>query len=267
MKTPLLIVILLASVGPLRAASSPFGQEVRFDQEIGQSLPLATDVIDVTGAHHRLGDYFRGRPVVLYFGYASCPQLCSLVADGTVAALRQIRRSVGKDVDVVALSIDPTESSSAAEARVREAVHRYGDPKAITGWHYLRGSADAVRAITDAAGFHFVYDARSQQYAHPSGFVIVTPQGIISRYFLGLDFDAAEAARALDRAAQGKTGEPVFSLLLACFRGDGFSGRYDRIISGVLIVSVIATVLALAGGIVAMLRAERRRRALEGGPS
>jgi len=211
MKKPrLLIGFLLTGIVGLHAKPAPFGNEVRFDQPIGQSLPLSTEVIDVAGARHRLGDYFHDRPVVLYFGYANCPQLCSVVADGTVAALRQIRRAVGKDVDVVAISIDPAETAAAADARVREAVHRYGDPRAISGWHYLRGDDVAIRAITDAAGFHFVYDARSRQYAHPSGFVVVTPQGVISRYFLGLDFDAAEVARAVDRAANGKIGEPVF---------------------------------------------------------
>jgi protein SCO1/2 len=262
MKPPLarLLFCLGCVAVALRAEPAPFAGEVRFDQRIGQPLPLATMVLDVDGGRHPLGEFFHDRPVVLYFGYANCPQLCAVVADGTVAALRQLRRAVGRDVDVIALSIDPAETALAARARLNEAVHRYGDPASIRGWHYLRGSGTAIRAITDAAGFHFVYDARSQQFAHPSGFVVVTPQGVISRYFLGVDFDATEVARAVDRAAASKTGQPVLALLLQCFRGDGFSGRYSGLIWRALALAVTATVVALAGGVAWMLRAEFRRR-------
>lgn len=264
---PLLIFVLglLSGVTALRAEPALFGDDVRYDQRIGESLPLSTEVTDLDGVKHPLRDYFRGRPVVLYFGYANCPQLCSVVADGTVAAMRQLRRAVGRDVDVIAISIDPAESELAARSRLNDAVHRYGDPTAVAGWHYLRGTEPAIHVIASAAGFHFVYDARSQQYAHPSGFIVVTPEGVISRYFFGVDFDAKEVARAVDRAAAGKTGEPVLGLLLRCFRGDGIAGRYNSVIWRALAVGVVGTVVILAVGIGRMLREERRRRRLPAG--
>lgn len=256
MKTKGFIAGFLFAVAVLQAAPASPLDAVRFEQRIGNRLPLETQVVDPDGVERPLGAYFRDRPVVLYFGYAACPQLCSLVADGTVAALRQIAPAVGQSVDVVAVSIDPGETAAAARGRVTEAIHRYGDPASVAGWHYLRGSEAAVRAITDAAGFHFIHDSRSNQYGHPSGFVVVTPAGVISRYFLGVDFDATDTARAIHRAAEGKTGEPVLDLLLRCFRGDGSVGPYGVLIRRVLATGVIGTVLILAGSIGWMLRAE-----------
>lgn len=245
----------------MRAAEPPLGGTVRFEQRIGAQLPLTTKFVDLQGERHALRDYFHGRPVVLYFGYARCPQLCSVVADGTLAALRQIRPEVGKDFSVVAISIDPDETPLESRRRAAEAVHRYGrgaQEGAEAGWNFLTGSERAIRDVTSAAGFSFAYDPRSRQYAHASGFLVATPDGIVSRYFLGVDFVPVDVARAIQRAGEGGRGPRVFDLLLLCFRGDGVSGRYGTVIWRVLWAAVTLTVVGLASFIGRMLLAERR---------
>lgn len=270
MRTALIIALLLSFIGVAasNAAEPPFGGAVRFDQHLGEILPLTTVFRDSAGQSHALGDYFHGKPVVLYFGYARCPQLCSIVADGTVAALRQIRPEVGRDFEVVSLSIDPTETDAENKGRQTDAVHRYGHPGAATGWHFLTGSETAIRAVANAAGFYYTYDGRSKQFAHASGFIVVTAKGAMSRYFLGVDFPPVEVAQAIKQAGDGGIGQAVYDLLLLCFRGDGISGRYGTLIWRVLTVAVVATILALGGGIGWMLREERRtaRRIREGTP-
>jgi protein SCO1 len=231
---------------------------VRFDQHLGAKVPLTTEFTDTAGVRGLLGSYFRGKPMVLYFGYARCPQLCAIVADSTVAALRQIRPEVGRDFSVVSVSIDPNETALEAKHRETEAVRRYGHPSGgLTGWNFLTGNEASIRALTDAVGFHFVYDPRSRQYAHPSGFVVLTPEGMISRYFLGIDFAPAELAQALTQAQKGNAGSRTLELLLLCFRGEEMSGRYGTLIWRVLGGAVALTVIALAGGIGWMLRQER----------
>jgi protein SCO1/2 len=256
---------LLLNVQPtLRADEPPSRSAAEFTQQLGATLPLEVALTDASGQRHRLGDYFHGRPVVLYFGYARCPQLCSVVADGTVAVLRQLRAEVGTDLEVVSLSIDPDESTAENARRKSDAVHRYGRPgDRDRGWHFLTGREPAIRTVTAAAGFRYTFDARSRQYAHPSGFLIATPDGRISAYFLGLDFPGSDVASALARAQAGRVGQPVFQLLLLCFRGDGVTGRYGPLIWRTLTILVLLTVLAVSGGIGWMLR-EERRRAREG---
>ena len=53
--------------------------------------------------------------------------------------------------------------------------------------------------MAEAAGFHIGTDPVTRQYAHPAGFVVVGPEGVISRYFLGIDFSPGEIAAALRR--------------------------------------------------------------------
>ncbi len=239
-------------------AAAALRGEVRFEQRLGATLPLAAEFVDTEGTQHPLRDFFHGRPVVLYFGYARCPQLCPVVADGAVAALRQIRAEVGRNLEVVAISLDPEETPAESRARQADAVHRYGHPASASGWHFLRGDEPAIRAVADAAGFHYDYDPRSRQYAHPSGFVVVRPDGAIARYFLGVDFPARDVAQAIDDAAHNRSGRPVLDLLLLCFRGENAGGRYTALIARVLALTVVFTVLALGGGVAWMLRRERK---------
>src|SRR4051794_1651922 len=94
-----LVAIMSVALGRPAAALEPEQKDaVTFEQRIGAVLPLAAEFTDASGQRHALRDYFQGQPVVLSFGYARCPQLCTVIADGTVAALRELRPEVGKDL-------------------------------------------------------------------------------------------------------------------------------------------------------------------------
>ena len=198
---------------------------------------------------------------MLYFNYFRCPQLCSVVTDGTVDVLRRLESSVGRDFSVVSISIDPTDTAAVARAKQQETVGRYGRTSATAGWHTLTGSEPAIQAVAAAAGFHFNYDPRSRLFGHPSGVVVVTPEGIVSLYFLGVDFPAPAMAVALKRAAANKTGEPVFNLLFVCFPGGSLAGPYGRLIWIVLVTCVALTVAGVFGGVAWMLYREHQGRA------
>ena len=246
-----LALVLLAG-GIRLAAQAP----ARYEQRIGARLPLATPLADELGRSAPLGGIFADRPVLLVFGYYKCPQLCSVLARGVVDSLRELRPSVGRDFDLAYVSIDPTDTPADARIERATAVRAYGRG-GTEGWHYLTGPAPAVRAVAEAAGFNYRYDPVTRQYSHPSGFVVLTPQGVVSQYFLGIDFDRKDIAAALERAGRGETGRPAYDLVLECFRGDFIAGRYGRLIWRVLEASVTLTVLALFGGIGWMLRQER----------
>jgi protein SCO1/2 len=252
-----IFLLLLVAARAESTWTAPAAPGVGFNQNIGAALPLATPLRDETGARVRLGDYFGRRPVVLVFGYSRCPQLCSIVASGAVDALRGVEPSVGRDYELVYASIDPTDTSRDLAALKQRDVGRYGRTGSERGWHCVAGDDTAMRALTAAAGFRYTFDPRTRLYAHASGFLVATPDGRIAGYFLGVDFAAKDVARSLERAAAGKTGAPVFNLLLLCAHGLGITGRYGTIIWTTLMVSVLATVAVVFGGILWMLRAER----------
>jgi protein SCO1/2 len=254
-------LIFLLGVALTGRAASPSAATPEFEQRIGHALPLDTVFFDEHGAARPLRAFFGQGPVVLYFNYFRCPQLCPVVADGTFDVLRRLDATVGRDYSVVSLSIDPADTVAMAAVQQQQAVGRYGRTGAAAGWHTLTGGEAAIRAVAAAAGFHFTYDPRSRLYGHPSGIVVVTPTGIVSRYFLGVDFPGPEVATALTRATENQTGAPAFNLLFVCFQGDGPAGRYGRLIWIVLGVSVALTVAGVFGGVAWMLYRERAAEA------
>lgn len=257
-------LVFLCGLGPLgtnaaTTVSPEAAPGVIYEQCIGETLPLDLTFKDETGRSRELRDFFGHAPVVMVFGYFRCPQLCTIVSDATESALRALRADPGTGYEFLYVSIDPTDTPAAAREKKIEDVRRLSRPGAEQSWHYLTGAEPELQRLARAAGFHYQYDSRAREYAHPSGFVVVTPQGVVSRYFLGLDFDAKEVATALERAGEGKTGQSVFELVLLCLHGDGVKGRYGPLIWRILQVSVVGTALTVGIGVFTLYRGERRR--------
>lgn len=255
MITRIALVALGLLAGSRTGAAIPL--DVRFEQRVGAKLPLDATFIGEDGAAKPLGDYLAGKPAVLIFNYLRCPEICSLVSSGTIDTLRELKASAGPDFVVISVSIDPGDTPEMARSKQREDVQHYGRSGSSAGWHSLVGSAASIRALTAAAGFHYAYDPRSRQFAHPTGVVVVTPSGVISGYFLGVDFPVKEVATSLRRASRNETGGEVFSLLFVCFQGGSPEGRYGRVIWIVLWASVALTLAGVFGGIAWMVRTER----------
>lgn len=248
----MILLILLAAVAP---------PPVQFHQRLGEALPLDSVWRDESGRKVPLANALAPKqPAVVVFGYYNCPELCSIVQQGTVDSLRRLGPSVGRDFTLIDLSIDPTDTPEAARVQRAAAARAYGRGDSLAGWHYLTGTAPEIRRVAAAAGFDFRYDAPTRQFAHPAGFLIVTPRGVISRYFLGVDFNAGEVATALRAAGRGDVGPSVFNLILQCFRGGPDASPRERLIWDGLWSAVLLTVLALGGGIGWMLLDERRTR-------
>jgi protein SCO1/2 len=235
----------------------PIRPMIGFDQRLGEKLPLATGLTNAAGERVALGDVIHDRPAVLLFGYFTCPQLCGVTVDGTLDALVPMKPAIGVDYDLVYLSIDPADTPAMAAEKQAAYARRYGRGTGEAGWHVLTGDAAAITRVTNAAGFRFLRVVGTDEFAHASGFLVVQPDGTISRVFPGIDFRPAEVAAALRDAAAGRTGEPVFDLLLACFSG-GLRPGIGRWAFLALQLACGLTVAILALGIVRMLRAERR---------
>jgi len=243
------------------AAALPFravAPAPAFEQRIGARLPLDARLNDETARSVHLGDAVGGRPALVVFGYFRCPQLCSVLERGLVDTVRQLSPDVGRDFSVVYISIDPTDTPADARLERDAAARQYGRQSGTIGWNYLTGSAEAVAPVAAAAGFQYRYDPATRQYSHPTGFVIVTPDGVLSRYFLGLELNPTAIADALRRARLGQTGQPAFGLILECFRGTGVAGRYGPLIWRVLEAAVALTAAVVFGGIGWLLVDERK---------
>ncbi|HEY9899076.1 MAG TPA: SCO family protein [Pantanalinema sp.] len=233
---------------------------VRVEQRLGQRIPLDLEFRDEAGRPVSLGDYTGARPVILSLVYFECPNLCTYVLNGLVKSLLAQSFDVGKDVTVLSVSIDPTETPALAALKKRTYLRRYDRAGAEDGWHFLTGSQPSIRALADALGFRYAYDPETRQYAHPSAIALLTPKGAIARYFFGIEYAPLDLRLGIVEAASEHIGTPIDQVLLRCYRYDPITGRYGLAIMELLRLGAIATLLLLAAFILAMGRRERRKR-------
>jgi protein SCO1/2 len=236
-------------------------QTVRIDQKLDAQVPLDLSFRDEKGAAVRLGDYFAPKkPVILAIVYYRCPMLCTLILDGVVNSLREMKFSPGQEFDVVAVSVDPKETPELAADKKKAYLELYNRPATEKGWHFLTGDEANIKALADAVGYRYTYDAKTGQYAHASGIMVLTGKGRVARYFFGIEYPAKYLRLALVEAAQGKIGTPADKFALFCFQYDPMTGRYGLAIMRVTQVAGVATFLVLASFMLVMFRRDHQHR-------
>jgi protein SCO1/2 len=250
---------------PVAWASSSL-DAARFDQRIGTRLPLSLTFRDEGGRPIPLARCFDTRPVVLSLAYYDCPNLCTIVLDGQVRSFLSLPYLLGRDFSAVTVSIDPNEGPDLARTKKAAYLRRYGHPGSEGAWHFLTGRFTEIRRLADAIGFHYDYDPASHQYAHPSGLVILTPDGRVARYFFGVEYDPGQLKLALLEAAAGRLGSPIDQVVLRCYHYDPRTGKYALAVIGLIQGAGAITVLALSVLVGMLLRGERLARGSRPGP-
>jgi protein SCO1 len=245
--------LVVASGALAHATADDLVQRVGFDQHLNRVVPLGLAFRDDDNRAVQLADYFGSVPVVLAFSYYGCSNLCPTVIGNLADALGRTGLQSGTQYRVVVLSIDPGDSPSLA-AHSKAAYLQHGSGETARAWHLLTGGDESIAALTGAAGFRYVYDAATHQYAHPAGVLLLTPGGRIARYFFGFDFTPAQLRQAVEDASEERIASPAERLLLLCFHFDP-AGKYSATILQAL-RWIAAAMLAAA----LVWTATRRRR-------
>lgn len=258
----LALVLLLVAARPLAAetrARPPQLEGVGVEQKMGASIPRDARFVDSQGNPVRLGELMGERPVLLNLVYFECPMLCNMAMNGLIRALRASSYDAGEEFRVVTISFDPREGPEMAASAKRTALQRYGRPESADDWYFLTGEEDQIRKVTEAVGFNYRWDPRRGQYAHAACLIVLTPEGRVSRYLLGVDYVPRDLQFSVIEASNNKVGSVSDQILLLCFQYDPSTGKYGLLIHRVLQISgtLFATVLGCCIGF--MLWRERRR--------
>jgi protein SCO1 len=232
-------------------------RDVGIDQKLDGQVPLDLAFRDETGKTVQLAEYFGEKPVVLALVYYECPMLCTQVLNGLLRSFQILQFDVGKQFNVVTVSINPREKPDLARAKQEVYVGLYGRDGAAQGWHFLTGDDDQIRRLAKSVGYRYAYDQETGQYAHASGIMVLTPQGRISKYFYGIQYQPRDLRLGLVEASANKIGSPSDQLLLFCYHYDPATGKYGLVISNVLKVAGLVTVLGLGILLLALFRRER----------
>jgi protein SCO1/2 len=233
-------------------------QKVGVSQHLNQQLPLDAAFVDESGKAVKLGDYFGKKPALLALVYYTCPMLCSEELNGLTSSLEMVKLTPGKDFDVVVVSIDPSDSPEQATKSKALYVKRYGRPETAAGWHFLTGQRPAIDAVTNAVGFGYVRvpgpDGKLTQFAHASSIEIVTPEGKLAQYYLGVEYSPKDMLLGLIDASGNKIGSPVANILTYCYHYDPQTNKHSLIVARVVQFGGMITVAGLGGFMFLMFR-------------
>jgi len=198
--------------------------------------------------------------VIVNLVYYECPMLCNEVLNSLLRSLNALAFDVGKEFEVVTVSIDPGETPALAARKKAAYLKRYGRAGADQGWHFFTGDEEPISRLADAVGFRFVYDPKQDQFAHASGIMVLTPAGKVSRYFYGLDYPPRDLRFGLEDASGGRIGSPVTQpLRLLCYAYDPVTGQYRLLTIRLVQAGGLLTILALGSTLLVFWRRERRR--------
>jgi protein SCO1/2 len=232
--------------------------KVSIVQRLNKPIPLDGEFRDETGKAVHMGDYFGKRPAILALVYYNCPTLCSEELDGLVGALEMVKFTPGKDFNVIVVSIDPSETPAIAAKKKAFYLKRYGRPETANGWHFLTGLQPAINALAAASGFGYVRvpgpDGKMTQFAHASAIELLTPDGKLSQYYLGVEYSPKDLRLGLVEASEFKIGSPVDAILTYCYHYDPLLNRHSLVIARIVQLGCLVTMLWLGGYMVIMFR-------------
>jgi len=251
--------------GPTAGESltDPSIPEVGIQQRVGEQIPLNIPLVDETGRQVQLQDYFNdGKPVVLALAYYECPMLCGETLNGMLEVFNELDFTIGEDYTVVIVSFDPGETPDLAANKKNRFMKAYGRDDAAQDWHFLTGPAESSLAIANAAGYGYEYVPESDEYAHASAIMALTPEGKINRYFFGVQFPPKELRYALLSASDGAIGSVADQVVLRCYLYNNATGEYTLSIMYIVRLAGMATVALIGiivGGFLIRERLKHRR--------
>jgi len=274
-----IIITLIAAAASLWAQGQPVAQPsnmrsdkptalppqlvgVGIQQNLNASLPLDTVFRDENGQPVQLGRFFGAKPVLLALVYYQCPMLCSEELNGLASALQMVNFVPGRDFNIVVISIDPSEGTDLAAAKKRSYLKRYGHPDTAAGWHFMTGTQPNIDALTKTVGFSYVKipgpDGKLTQFAHASSIQLVTPEGKLAQYYMGVEYSPKDIRLGLVEASGNHIGSPVDNILTYCYHYDPQANKHSLIIARVVQLGGAMTLVMLGGFMWIMFRRDYR---------
>lgn len=236
-------------------------KEVRVDFKRGTSLPLTLPFLNEKGETVTLGNYFQSKPVVILPVYYKCPMLCTLILNEWIQVLRVLGLAPGRDFDIVTYSIDPREKFDLAASKKANYAKEIPSLDVANGWHFLTGDENSIKALSDAIGFYYKYEEKTDQYAHPAAVMVASKDGVLTHYFSGIGMKPMDVRLGIVDASKGKIGSAIDQILLLCYHYDPITGKYGLVIKRAIQAAGILTMTGMGLLLVWMIRKDKKRRA------
>lgn len=204
-------------------------KDVNIEQKLGDSIPLDLPLYDSMGRKVKTGYFIDGKkPTIITLNYSDCPMLCNVQLNQLTQSLEKMDLKIGEDFQILTVSIDPKETSTTARKTKLKYVDQLikSQPKVEDGWEFCTAQQPIITKLADTLGFQYTFDPKSGEYYHPAMLAFVSPQGVITRYSLSVEFKPEDMKKALIEAGEGSVGTMVDQFIMYCFSYDPSSNSY-----------------------------------------
>lgn len=222
--------------------------KIGIDQKLGSQVPLQLEFVDESGKTVKLADFFMdGKPVIFVPAYYRCRLICNRVLDGMFDGLKKIDSKFrpSDHFEVVVLSMDPTENAEHAGNKKESMLSTLGRRRSVGGWHFLTGSEANIKQVMDSVGYRYIYDEKRSEYLHATGIMILTPEGIVSRYLLGIRYMPTDLELSLVESSKNNIGTLADQIKLLCYAYNPLSGQYNLIVIRMVQAGALLTIFSI----------------------
>lgn len=252
MKKVTMLIILLVATSSLSLYSQKNDPppEIGIVEHLGDQLPLDLEFTDSEGNVKKLRDIIT-KPTVFSLVYYNCPGICSPLLTSMSEVMDRVELEPGQHFQALTISFDHREGPDKAkkwkENYLASMQRKFGDDN----WTFMVGDSVSIRTLTDAVGFYFKPDGID--YVHAATLMVLTPDGKLSRYLLGTQFNPFDLKMSITEAAEGKSMPTITKILQFCYNYDPEGKTYVfnvTKVAGVFIffgVGVFVAILVLAG--------------------
>lgn len=222
--------------------------KIGIDQKLGNKVPLELEFNDETGKTVKLGEFFsNGKPVVFVPAYYRCRLICNRVLDSVFEGLKKIDSKFrpSDHFEVVVLSMDPSENSDIAFTKKDSMLSTLGRKRSVGGWHFLTGSQENISKVMDSVGYRYIFDEKRDEYLHATGIMILTPEGIVSRYLLGIRYMPTDLELSLVESSRNNIGSLADQIKLLCYTYDPNTGQYTLVVIRLVQGGALLTIFSI----------------------
>ena len=235
--------------------------DVGVDEKLGQTVPLDLVLVDEDGNRVALRSLL-DKPTILTLNFFRCTGLCTPLLNGVAEVLQRTDQVPGKDFQVLTVSFDPRDNAELAGQKKANYIKQLGPTFDTKGWRFLTGDPISTKRLADAVGFRFA--KRGEDYVHAGAIMVLSSEGLVTRYLYGVTFLPFDVKMAVAEASAGRTGPTIARFLKFCYSYDPSGRRYYLDITRV--AAAFTIMLAVGFGIAVAAKRKRQPRAEAPGP-
>ena len=217
---------------------------ITVEEHLGDFIDLNLIFTNEQGQSLKLKEYFGSDPVLMTIVYYNCPSLCNFHLNGLFEGLKKLSGYWTAPYQFIIISMDSTEKTPLAKEKKANYLNQF---KSLRGEniHFLTGSENSIKKLSDSLGFSFRWDEETEQFAHSPVAYTLSPKAMISRYLYGVTFEPRTLKLSLLEAGAGKTGNMIDRILLFCYRFNPKENKYTLYAVNIMKVGGGLIILAL----------------------